>query len=71
MMRLSKTLAFVILLLILLSGITASVSASTWTGNTNIDWGILQIGMELHQDQQHQILILKYPLHQAVAGIRH
>ncbi len=37
-MRLSKTLAFVKLLLILPSDITASVAASTWTGNTNTDW---------------------------------
>jgi hypothetical protein len=38
-MRSSKTLAFLIFALILLSGINAIFAASTWTGNNSTDWG--------------------------------
>jgi hypothetical protein len=37
-MKTLKTLAFLSLTLILLSGITATFAQSTWTGNTNTDW---------------------------------
>jgi len=37
-MKFRKTLAYLSLNLILLSGITATFAQSTWSGNTNTDW---------------------------------
>ncbi len=37
-MKTLKTLAFLSLTLILLSGISATFAQTIWTGNTNTDW---------------------------------
>jgi len=39
-MKTQKTLAFIILTIILLSGITTNFAQTDWTGNTNTDWNV-------------------------------
>jgi len=39
-MKTPKTLAFIIITLILLSGLTTNFAQTDWTGNTNTDWNV-------------------------------